>query len=106
MKRVSSNLLFYVKNETKKMLENTGTEPRGGGLRGVGVARRELRIILFSSYVEMFFSYTKSDFDCEYIALNPLIFKSVYTHHNVSSDVIVGVFWRVDFGVKRGREEL
>ena len=53
-----------------------------------------LRIILFSSYVEMFFSYTKSDFDCEYIALNPLIFKSVYTRHNVSSDVIVGVFWR------------
>lgn len=42
----------------------------------------------------MFFSYTKSDFDCEYIALNPLIFKSVYTRHNVSSDVIVGVFWR------------
>ena len=48
----------------------------------------------------MFFSYTKSDFDCEYIALNPLIFKSVYTLHNVSSDVIVGVFGRVDFGVK------
>ncbi len=54
----------------------------------------------------MFFSYTKSDFDCEYIALNPLIFKSVYTRHNVSSDVIARVFWRVDFGVKRGREEL
>jgi len=40
----------------------------------------------------MFFSYTKSDFDCEYIAPNPLIFKSVYTRHNVSSDVIFGVF--------------
>ena len=56
--------------------------------------------------VEMFFSYTKSDFDCEYIALNPLIFKSVYTRHNVSSDVIVGAFGGVDFGVKRGRVEL
>ena len=60
-----------------------------------------LRIILFSSYVEMFFSYTKSDFDCEYIVLNPLIFKSVYTRHNVSSDVIDGVFGKVDFGVGR-----
>ena len=49
----------------------------------------------------VFFSYTKSDLDCEYIVLNPLIFKSVYTRHNVSSDVIVGVFWRVDFGVER-----
>ena len=65
-----------------------------------------LRIILFSSYVEMFFSYTKSDFDCEYIALNPLIFKSVYTRHNVSSDVIARVFWRADFGVGRGTERL
>ena len=63
-------------------------------------------IILFSSYVEMFFSYTKSDFDCEYIALNPLIFKLVYTRHNVSSDVIARVFWRVGFGVERGHEEL
>ena len=40
----------------------------------------------------MFFSYTKSDFDCEYTALNPLIFKSVYACHNVLSDVVVGVF--------------
>lgn len=60
-----------------------------------------LRIILFSSYVEMFFSYTKSDFDCEYIMVNPLIFKSVYIHHNVSSDVIVRAFGGVDFGVER-----
>ena len=60
-----------------------------------------LRIILFSSYVEMFFSYTKSDFDCEYIIVNPLIFKSVYIHHNVSSDVIVRAFGGVDFGVER-----
>ena len=49
----------------------------------------------------MFFSYTKSDFDCEYIALNPLIFKSVYTRHNVSSDVIVRAFGGVDFRVGR-----
>lgn len=35
-----------------------------------------------------------------------MIFKSVYTRHNVSSDVIVGAFGGVDFGVKRGREEL
>ena len=60
-----------------------------------------LRIILFSSYVEMFFSYTKSDIDCEYIMVNPLIFKSVYIHHNVSSDVIVRAFGGVDFGVER-----
>lgn len=40
----------------------------------------------------MLFSYTKNDFDCEYIGLNPLIFKSVYTRHNVSSDVIDGHF--------------
>ena len=47
----------------------------------------------------VFFSYTKSDLDCEYIVLNPLIFKSVYMRHNVSSDVIVGAFGREDFGV-------
>ena len=64
-----------------------------------------LRIILFSSYVEMFFSYTKSDFDCEYIALNPLIFKSVYTRHNVSSDVIVRAFGGGGFwGEKRDKK--
>ena len=65
-----------------------------------------LRIILFSSYVEMFFSYTKSDFDCEYIMVNPLIFKSVYTRHNVSSDVIVRAFGGVDFGMRRGTRRL
>ena len=54
----------------------------------------------------MFFSYTKSDFDCEYIMVNPLIFKLVYTRHNVSSDVIVGAFGVVDFEVKRGVERL
>lgn len=53
----------------------------------------------------MFFSYTKSDFDCEYIALIPLIFKSVYARHNVLSDVMVGAFW-VDFGVGRETERL
>ena len=46
----------------------------------------------YTSTSKCFFSYTKSDFDCEYIALNQLIFKSVYTRHNVSSDVIVRVF--------------
>ena len=50
----------------------------------------------------MFFSYTKSDFDCEYIMVNPLIFKSVYTRHDVSSDVIDRVFRKMDFGLKRG----
>ena len=34
------------------------------------------------------------------MGVNPLIFKSVYTRHNVSSDVIIRVFGRVDFGVK------
>lgn len=47
------------------------------------------------------FSYTKSDFDCEYIMVNLLIFKSVYIHHNLSSDVIVRAFGGVDFGVER-----
>ena len=50
----------------------------------------------------MFFSYTKSDIDCEYIMVNSLIFKSVYTRHNVSSDVIVGGILKGGFwGEKR-----
>ena len=39
--------------------------------------------------------------DNPYIMVNPLIFKSVYIHHNVSSDVIVRAFGGVDFGVER-----